>query len=337
VGESAGGLRQALELDPGREVDRITHWLRREVGTTFRRRGGVVGISGGVDSAVTAALAVRAFGQDKVAGLFMPDRESDPTSLELGELVARRHRIATTTEDITDALTALGCYERRDAALRSVLPQYGQGWKFKLVLPSLLGTERYRISSVVAQSPDGDRHSVRLPPHAYRAVVAATSFKQRARKMVEFYHADLHHFAVLGTPNRLEYDQGFFVKNGDGAADVKPIAHLYKSQVYQLAEFLGVPREIRERPPTTDTYSLAQCQEEFFFSVPYETMDLCLYGMNEDIPIDQVAKAVGLTPDDVQRVFDDMVRKQELAKFLHASPLTLPFEASAATASAPSS
>lgn len=320
-------LREALLIDPEREVSRITRWMR-DTTRRFRRRGSVVGVSGGVDSAVTAALAVEAFGADNVVGLLMPDRESDPDSLELGALVTKRYEVEPVVEDITSTLVALRCYERRDAALQLAIPQYGPGWKFKVVLPSLLGTDRLRISSIVAQAPDGHQQSVRLDAAAYRAIVAATNFKQRTRKMIEYHHADAQHYVVLGTPNRLEYDQGFFVKGGDGAADLKPIAHLYKTQVYQLAEHLDVPIEIRERLPTTDTYSLSQSQEEFFFSVPYQTLDLCLYGLNDDVPIDHVAEAVDLSTDDVQRIFDDLSRKHMLAEYLHASPMTLPFDQS---------
>ena len=319
-----GSLLEALTLDAMAEVTRISDWLRMTVGTRFKRRGAVVGISGGVDSAVTASLAVHAFGADNVLGLLMPEGESDPESLDLGHIVAKKLGIATAVEDIAGALRGFGCYRRRDDALRSVIPEYGQGWGFKLVLPPLLGDDRYRIFSAVAQSPDGRTVRVRLPPEVYRAIVAATSFKQRTRKVIEYYHADSLHYAVLGTPNRLEYDQGFFVKGGDGAADVKPIAHLYKSQVYQLAACLDVPQEIIERPPTTDTYSLPQSQEEFFFSVPYRTLDLCLYAIDAGVPAQRVAEAVGLDSDDVGRIFHDIDRKRSLAIYLHAAPAVHP-------------
>jgi NAD+ synthase len=177
------------------------------------------------------------------------------------------------------------------------------------------------VFSVVVESPDGERSQTRLSAGAYRAVVAATSFKQRTRKMLEYYHADRLDYAVVGTPNRLEYDQGFFVKNGDGAADVKPIAHLYKTQVYALAEHLGVPDEIRSRPPTTDTYSLPQSQEEFYFSVPYQVLDLCLYALNHGVPAAGVADAAGLSEEDVERVFKDIESKRRATSPLQEPPL----------------
>ena len=164
---------------------------------------------------------------------------------------------------------------------------------------------------------------VRLPASAYLGIVAATNMKQRSRKQLEYYHADRLNFAVLGTPNRLEYDQGFFVKNGDGAADIKPIAHLYKSQVYQLAAYLGVPSEILARPPTTDTYSLPQTQEEFYFALPYDKMDICLYGLNHGLPAEAIAEATGLSSSQVGLVWTDIAAKRKVARYLHCAPLVM--------------
>jgi NAD+ synthase len=161
---------------------------------------------------------------------------------------------------------------------------------------------------------------MRLPHDAYLEILAANSFKQRVRKALEYYYADKLHFVVAGTPNRLEYDQGFFVKNGDGSADLKPVAHLYKSQVYQLAEFLELPEEICSRPPTTDTFSLPQSQEEFYFSLPYQKMDLCLYGKNNGVSQPEVAAVVGLTVEQVQRVYDDIDNKRRATRYLHRRP-----------------
>ncbi|HID76284.1 MAG TPA: NAD(+) synthase, partial [Planctomycetaceae bacterium] len=231
----------ALRIDAARETERIRAAIRHQLRGQLRRKGLVVGLSGGVDSSVAAALCVRAVGAQRVLGLLMPERESSPDSLQLGRLVAERLGIRYVVEDITGVLEAAGCYQRRDEAIRSVLPEYRSGYRCKIVLPSLLDGRRWRLFSVVIQSPEGAVQRARLPLEAYQALVAATNFKQRARKMMEYYHADRLHYAVVGTPNRLEYDQGFFVKNGDGAADLKPIAHLYKTHVYQLAAFLGVP------------------------------------------------------------------------------------------------
>ena len=321
--EHAGFGPEALKLaDPTATIEEIIGGLVREV-RGFRRRGAVLGLSGGIDSSVVAALAARAFGPENVLGVLMPEADSSPDTLYLSKLAAESAGIGTVLEEITAILEAAGCYRRRDEAFRSVIPRYGPGWRAKLVLPSVVETESFRIFSVVAISPVGEQVRERLPLDAYLNVVAATNFKQRTRKMVEYYHADRLNYCVLGTPNRLEYDQGFFVKNGDGSADIKPIAHLYKSQVYQIAETLGVPAEIRSRPPTTDTYSMPQSQEEFYFSLPYDRMDLCLYAVNNGVAAETVATALGLTAEQVTRVFQDIASKRRVSRYLHAGPVLL--------------
>lgn len=312
-----------LRLDAEAEAERITSWIRNTVFHNLRRRGAVIGVSGGIDSSVVAFLCARALGSDRIQILFTPEADSSPDSLRLGRLVSETLGAQATLEDVSAILAGARCYERRDDAVRLVVPEYGPGYKCKIVLPGLLDAGRYAIFSVVVQSPSGETQKVRLTPEAYLGIVAATNFKQRARKMMEYHYADLLQFAVAGTPNRLEYDQGFFVKNGDGAADFKPIAHLYKSQVYQLAAYLGVPDEIRRRPPTTDTYSLEQSQEEFYFTLPLEKMDLCLYAKDHGIPAGDLVNAVGLDQGLIDRVYDMIEAKRKVAKYLHAHSLVM--------------
>jgi len=313
--------KDVLTLDAEAEIERIAQSLRAQVLGDFRRRGAVLGLSGGIDSSVVAALCVRAFGKDKVLGLFMPERHSSDDALVLGRMLSNSLGIEAIVEDISPALEGLGCYRRQDEAIRSIVPQYGAGWKCKLVLPSILEAGRLNVTRLTVQSPEGEISTVRLTPSAYLQIVAATNYKQRVRKMTEYYHADRLNYAVAGTPNRLEYDQGFFVKQGDGAADVKPIAHLYKTQVYQLAAHLGIPEEIRRRPPTTDTFSMPQTQEEFYFALPYDRMDLCLYALNHGIAADELAPLVELTAEQVARVFKDIEAKRRSTKYLHPPPL----------------
>ncbi|MCP8895173.1 NAD(+) synthase [Shinella daejeonensis] len=312
-----------LVLDPAAEVDRITGWLRERLRTDLRKRGLVLGLSGGIDSSVSAALAVRALGARNVFGLFMPENDSDPESLRLGQALAAMLGIDSVIEDIGPALAAMGCYERRDAFIRQAVPDYRPDWASKIVFDNAMTTGGYSISSLVVRSPDGKTRKVRLPAAAYLGIVAATNMKQRTRKQTEYYHADRLNFAVVGTPNRLEYDQGFFVKNGDGAADIKPIAHLYKSQVYQIGAYLGLPADILSRPPTTDTYSLPQTQEEFYFALPYDKMDICLYGLEHGLPAATVADATGLSEKNVAFVWEDIAAKRKVARYLHCQPLVM--------------
>ena len=310
-----------LRIDAQAEAERIETAIREQVFTRLKRRGAVIGVSGGIDSSVVAALCARSLGKDRVIALLLPETESSDDSLRLGRLVAEQLGIQAIEENISPLLEAAHCYQRRDAAIRTLIPEYGPGYKCKLVLPSLLGGSSYNLFSVIAQSPSGERQQARLTPEAYYGIVAASNFKQRTRKMLEYYYADRHNYAVAGTPNRLEYELGFFVKNGDGAADLKPIGHLYKTQVYQLAAHLGIPDEIQQRPPTTDTYPLEQTQEEFYFSIPYHMLDLCLYADTQGIAPTEAASALGLTEQQVERVYRDIQSKRSNATYLPLSPL----------------
>jgi NAD+ synthase len=311
-----------LRIDAEAVSSRIADVMRRQLGETLRRRGFVVAISGGVDSSVCAGLAVQAVGKKHVFGIFLPERDSDPESRALFEETVRRLDIPHVVEDISPILEAAGCYRRRDDAIREVVPEFGTGWKCKLVMPgSPLESDRLQVTQLAVLPPGGALRTVRLPGAVYRDIVAASNFKQRVRTMLTYYHADRLHYAVLGTPNRLEYDQGFFVKGGDGLADLKPIAHLYKTQVYQLAEHLGVSPSVIARMPTTDTYSLPQSQEEFYFALPVRQMDLVLYAANEGWPIDRAAAAFGLTAEQVSRAYRDIEQKRSTTGYLHRPPL----------------
>ena len=309
-----------LAVDPGAETARIAKRMAAIVGTELRRRGVVIAISGGVDSAVCAALAVCALGAAKVHGLMLPERDSSPHSLMRAMRVAEQLGIAYDVEDIAPALDRLGCYRRRDEAIRRVFPEYGPGWKSKIAIAG--GREgAFNYFKLVVQSPSGEMREARMAVREYLQVVAATNFKQRVRKMVEYYHADRLNYAVIGTPNRLEYDQGFFVKNGDGAADVKPIAHLYKTQVYAMARHLGIPDEICNAPPTTDTYSLPQGQDEFYFALAYDKMDIALWAFNHGIGAEELAAYLAIPTAQAASIYKDIVAKRAATRYLHAKPI----------------
>lgn len=310
-----------LDIDCEAETNRIKREIQHIIPKKLKKRGVVVGLSGGIDSSVTVALCRQAIGNERVLALLMPEVHSLDDTLDLSRMVANHFGVEFIYEEITRILEAFGFYKRYNEAVQSIIPEYGKDWKSKIVISNILESKGFSFFSVIAKSPEGNEIKKCLDFKSYLAVVAATNFKQRVRKVLEYYHADRLNYAVAGTPNRLEYDQGFFVKNGDGAADFKPIAHLYKSQVYKLAKYLGVPDEIIQRPPTTDTYSLFQDQGEFYFSLPYQKMDLCLYGKNNNIPVETIASLTSLTREQVKSVYKDIDQKRSTTKYLHLPPV----------------
>ncbi len=309
-----------LKIDAEQETCLIVNAIKKIMRYKLKRRGLVLGLSGGIDSSVTAALAVKALGPSRVFGLEMPERHSASDTLFLSTLIADHLGISTVHEDISCILEGFNFYKRYDAAVKSIIPEYGSDWKSKIVISGIMEEKRFSMFSLVAESPDKKLIKKILPLKAYLEIVASTNFKQRVRKVLEYYHADRLNFAVAGTPNRLEYDQGFFVKQGDGAADIKPIAHLYKTQVYELAKYLKIPMEISSRPPTTDTYSLPQSQDEFYFALPYKKMDICLYGKNHGYLPEDIAPFVSLTQDQVQFVYNDIDNKRRATGYQHLEP-----------------
>ena len=307
----------ALSFDKDAEVKKITSRLVEILRGDLHRRGYVVAMSGGIDSSVSAALSVAALGPKKVFGLLLPERDSSPASRSKGEQLAKHLGIEYVVHDIAPTLEAIGCYEWRDEAIKKTFPEYGDGWKNKIVISG--GTEgQFNHFNLVVQSPDGEIREKRLGLREYLQIVAATNYKQRIRKTIEYFHADRLNYAVIGTPNRLEYDQGFFVKNGDGSADAKPIAHLYKTQVYELARHLGLPEEICSTTPTTDTYSMPQGQDEFYFALPYQQMDVALWSLNHGVPAAELAEHLGITEEQASFICDDIKNKRNTTRYLHA-------------------
>ena len=309
-----------LEIDCEAEANDISAKLRALVGRELRKRGLVVAISGGIDSSVCAALAVRALGNQRVQALILPERDSSEDSATRARALSEFLGMPVLSTDIAPTLDAIGCYRWRDEAVRRAVPEYRDGWGMKIVIAGGL-TGQINHFRIVAQSPGGERIERRLDLVDYLQIVAATNFKQRVRKTLEYFHADRLNFAVVGTPNRLEYDQGFFVKNGDGSADVKPIAHLYKSQVYAMARFLGLPQGICDAEPTTDTYSLPQGQDEFYFALPYRAMDLALWAHVHRVPAAELGKVLEVSEQQAVLVYADIEAKRPASRYLHLAPL----------------
>ena len=304
-------------------VDQLVSKLRNDIGTNLKRKGAIVGISGGIDSSVTLALAVKAVGAENVLGIMIPEKDSSGDSKILALQLANKFGVKTIEEDITKALEGFGCYERRDEAVKRVLPEYDpSSYKMKIgVNAKSINSSLPPVFSVTIIDADGVNKSKLLPASEYLQIVSASNFKQRCRMSILYYHADRLYYAVIGTPNKHEVEQGFFVKYGDGGADIMPIAHLYKTQVYQLAKYLGVPDEIIQRPPTTDTYSAEQTQEEFFFQLPFKEMDLLWYGYENGIDPEYVATCMGKTETEIQSIYKSFIRKQKTTEYLRMSPI----------------
>ena len=314
--------KDSINIDPAKEVEKITSKLKEDVAKKLKKRGAVVGISGGIDSSVVLAICAKTFGPDRVLGVMMPENDSNPDSLELAKKLSEKFNTKYVVENMTEALAGFGCYKRRDEAIKNVFPEFNSTYKAKITLPTnLMEKESLNVFQLTIITPDGKIKSERLPLKEYLQIVAASNFKQRSRMSMLYYHAEAKNYAVIGTGNKNEHEQGFFVKYGDGGADIKPIAHLFKTQVFQIADYLEVPKEIRRRTPTTDTYSAEQTQEEFFFRVPFEILDRVWFGWEQGIPSKKIAEALELTEENIESIIHDTQRKIRTTEYLRMEPL----------------
>ncbi len=315
--------KDILKLDAEREVDRVCSFIVQHV-REVKRNGIVVGLSGGIDSALCAALCVKALGRDAVFGLILPEKESSPVSAEYATKHAEELGIRTETVDITPTLEAFGTYQKRDDVIREVFPEYGSAWKSKITLPAdLLSTESLNFFTLQIDDGKGNIKTARLNKKMLNGIVAATDTKQRTRMMHLYYYAEKMNYMVCGTTNKTEVIEGFFVKYGDGGVDIEPLSHLYKAQVYQLSEHLGVIREIIERAPSPDTWSFEVNDEEFYFRIPYAKLDPLLYAWEHDVPMEQVCEVMALTQEQVSRASRDFNAKYRATKHLRQLPPTL--------------
>lgn len=300
----------------------ICQTLKYNIGKRLKRRGAVVGISGGIDSSLVLALVCRALGKDNVLGVLLPEKDSSPDSLILAQQLADKFGVETVIEDISSALEGFACYKRRDIAISRVFPEFNPLIdKAKIEIKQDVEEAMPAVFSLTVVDSNGLQTSKLLPAKEYLQIVASTNFKQRSRMSMLYYYAESLHYAVVGTPNKHEVEQGFFVKYGDGGADVMPIGHLYKTQVYQLAEYLGVPQEIIDRIPTTDTYSAEQTQEEFFYQMPFKEMDLIWYAWENGYEAEEVARVLNKSVDQVMNIYKNFKRKRATTDYLRSAPI----------------
>jgi NAD+ synthase len=290
----------------------------------MRREGIVIGLSGGIDSALSAELCVKALGKECVLGLILPEKDSNPVSSRYAKKQAKKLDIETEEIDITSVLESFGTYKKRDSIIKNIFPDYSSEYKLKLTLPvDLLSKDAYNIFTLNINDNKGNVKSCRLNKEELNGIVAATDTKQRTRMMHLYYYAEMKNYLVCGTTNKSEVIQGFFVKYGDGGVDIEPIAHLYKTQVYQISKYLGVIKEIIERNPSPDTFSFQVSDEEFYFRMPYDILDPLLYAWENKIKISEICKALDLEEQQVKRAFRDFTSKYNATKHLRQLPATM--------------
>lgn len=317
--------KDVLKIDPHEETKCICRFIAKMILTDMHKKGAVIGISGGIDSALSVALCVRALGPEKVLGIILPEKDSSNVSEKYAFLLADRLGIRTVKTDITPTLEEFGAYEKRNQVVGKIFPDFNPStWRYKIVLPQdILEKDRLNVFSLIVQLPDGSEKKKRLSPQEYLQMLASTNIKQRTRMVYLYYFAEKNNYSVVGTTNRTEVREGFFVKYGDGGVDIEPLAHLYKSQVYMLAEYLDIPKEIRERPPSPDTYTAEVSDTEFFFSVPFNILDPFLWADENNINPARVCEVLSLTEEQYRRLKKNIDQKSKATWHYLQTPPTL--------------
>ena len=316
--------KDIFKVDAQKECKKISEFIKDQVLIQFKKEGAVVGISGGIDSALTASLCVKALGKEKVLGVILPEKESNPKSSPYAKRLAEKLEIETEIVDISPVLESLGAYQKRDQIIKRIFPEYGRSYRSKIGLPqNLLDKDRFNVFLLKIEDRNGNQKQARLSKYDLLGIVAATDMKQRTRMTNLYYFAEKNNCLVVGTTNKSEADQGFYVKYGDGGVDIEPLAHLYKTQVYQLAEYLEVPEEIVKRTPSPDTFPSEVSDQEFYFCLPYDTLDLLLYAWEKKVPRSQISEVLQLSEEQINRVFRDFESKKKATTHLGILPPTL--------------
>lgn len=310
--ESVHDLIKIKDLE--KTVDRITDFIKYEVYDKFQKSGAVVGLSGGVDSAVTAALCTKSLGAEKVLGLIMPEKESEPTSLLHAQKLAQKFNIRTEIVDITPILDSFGVYRCKESIIKNKFPDFNDRCKYRIVVPPKL-KNTIGIPFVEMLDEKNKQHKLKISTTDFLALTAATSIKHRVRMTMLYFHGEKNNLCVIGTTNKSEYLQGYFVKYGDGGSDVEPLVNLYKSQVYQIGRFLNIPEEILTKEASPDVWSFPATDKEFFFSVPYDIVDLLLYAQENNLSVKEIQKFTNLSEENIKNLLH--VQSQKYAKSQH--------------------
>jgi len=313
-----------LKIDPAQELEKLSKFIVEQMKVVFRRKGVIVGLSGGIDSACIAAVAVHAIGKERVVGLVLPETESNPISSEYAIKHAQALGIEHRQIDITPTVDSVVHYKWRDEYMQKLIPDYKPGYKYNISLPvDLLERDSFNFYPLQVQMPDGEIKKKRLNLEEFRTITSFANIKIRARMLHLYAEAERRNLLVVGTTNRTEFILGDFCKYGDGGTDIEPFTHLYKNQIYQLSDYLEVIPEIIDRQPSPDTFSLPVSDQEFFFRIPFDKLDYLLYAWEHEVPTNDVANVLDISEDAVERAFKDFASKYRATAHLREVPNAL--------------
>ena len=302
-----------------KSVDSICDFIKNEITNKFQRNGAIIGLSGGIDSAVTAALCVKAIGHEKVLGLIMPEKESELESQVLAKQFADKYNIKTKIIDISSILDSFGVYENKEKIVKEKFTNFNNDCKYRLVVPPKF-ENTVGIPYLDILDDKNKQHKLKISSFEFLALTAATSIKHRVRMTMLYYHGEKNHLTVMGTTNKSEYLQGYFVKYGDGGSDIEPLANLYKSQIYQLGQFLNIPKEILTKDASPDVWSFTTNDEEFFYSVSYDIVDLILYARENKLAVKEIQKLSNLSAENIENLLRFQNQKQNKSQHMREIP-----------------
>ena len=243
-----------LEINPEETTETIIEFIR-----SYTENAGVksvvIGLSGGIDSAVVTKLAIMALGKENVYALFMPELSTPMEDFEHVRLLSNEFGISYETIDISPMI-----------------------------------------------------HSIRKIYSEKMDAVALGNIKSRLRMLLWYGYANSKKSLVCGCSNKTELLIGYFTKYGDGGSDFMPIGDLYKTQVYQIAEHIGIPRPIIKKAPSAGLWKGQTDEKEL--GIPYEKLDRILYGLERKMPVDKIVEIADIDEQEVIRVKEMRIKSQ---------------------------